>query len=363
MTSGNALEWRKIGASIMRGPRLSMHVLGDMNHFHQLPFPPLPRRTPLHIKSANQQASIFLHQKLKAPKSAPASSTLSARAWWGDDDTSASAAGPFSAVSNPLRALRNAQPHRRPRDQLLRVLRPPEGARPREGCLLIVSELLRGDPATTLVNKHVSHLWSKITELSWTPPAPLIFAYPSRTSRALACHESGWLVVQHALENLEESAKDGIVDELLGQVGAVFSEVAKSQWGSYCIQHILEHVGESPPDSAGSPPHWPAQVRDERAREQECGEATQGGREGDARTRRAAHVRASKGRAALYDCIRVHIVTLRGCKTGSKAIWLFDRMRAYCGLQTYIRSFRFACMTDSNFDTLSFLVHSYSTSR
>jgi hypothetical protein len=27
-------------------------------------------------------------------------------------------------------------------------------------------------------------------------------------------------------------------------------------------------------------------------------------------------------RAALYDCIRVHIVTLRGCKTGSKAIWL-----------------------------------------
>jgi hypothetical protein len=81
-------------------------------------------------------------------------------------------------------------------------------------------------------------------------------------------------------------------------------------------------------------------------------------------------------RAALYDCIRVHIVTLRGCKTGSKAIWLLyvhpihsrvffssDRIRAYCGLQTYIRSFRFTCMTDSNFDTLSFLVHSYSTSR
>ncbi|KAJ7939328.1 hypothetical protein B0H13DRAFT_2300595 [Mycena leptocephala] len=27
-------------------------------------------------------------------------------------------------------------------------------------------------------------------------------------------------------------------------------------------------------------------------------------------------------RAALYECIRVHIVTLRGCKTGSKVIWL-----------------------------------------
>jgi hypothetical protein len=31
-----------------------------------------------------------------------------------------------------------------------------------EVCLLIVSELLRGDPATTLVNKHVSHVWSKV---------------------------------------------------------------------------------------------------------------------------------------------------------------------------------------------------------
>jgi pumilio RNA-binding family len=27
-------------------------------------------------------------------------------------------------------------------------------------------------------------------------------------------------------------------------------------------------------------------------------------------------------RALLYECIRSHIVTLRGCKTGSKVIWL-----------------------------------------
>ena len=73
---------------------------------------------------------------------------------------------------------------------------------------------------------------------------------------ALACHETGSLVVQvgdrffpsddvplmiallqHAFENLEESAKDGIIDELLNQGPAVFGEVAKNQWGSYCIQH------------------------------------------------------------------------------------------------------------------------------
>jgi hypothetical protein len=31
-----------------------------------------------------------------------------------------------------------------------------------EVCLLIVSELLRGDPATTLVNKNASYVWSKM---------------------------------------------------------------------------------------------------------------------------------------------------------------------------------------------------------
>ncbi|PPQ76694.1 hypothetical protein CVT26_004478 [Gymnopilus dilepis] len=31
-------------------------------------------------------------------------------------------------------------------------------------------------------------------------------------------------------------------------------------------------------------------------------------------------------RSLLYECIKGHIVTLRGCKTGSKVIWLFDRM-------------------------------------
>ena len=32
--------------------------------------------------------------------------------------------------------------------------------------LLIVSELLLGDPAQTLVNKHASHVWSKVQKMS-----------------------------------------------------------------------------------------------------------------------------------------------------------------------------------------------------
>ncbi|KAJ7820133.1 hypothetical protein B0H13DRAFT_2682373 [Mycena leptocephala] len=48
---------------------------------------------------------------------------------------------------------------------------------------------------------------------------------------ALACHETRLVVVQNAFETLEESAKDGIVDKLLGQGAAVFGEGARA-WGT-----------------------------------------------------------------------------------------------------------------------------------
>lgn len=66
-------------------------------------------------------------------------------------------------------------------------------------------------------------------------PVPWLYRYVVVImSNAISLSTHG---LQHAFENLEESAKDGIVDELLNQGSAVFGEVAKSQWGSYCIQH------------------------------------------------------------------------------------------------------------------------------
>ncbi|KAJ7840966.1 hypothetical protein B0H14DRAFT_2360440, partial [Mycena olivaceomarginata] len=91
----------------------------------------------------------------------------------------------------------------------------------------IVSELLRGHLATTLVNKYASLVWTL-----WTPPAPGIPAWYA----ALACLETRSLVVQHAFENLEESAKDEIVDELLGQSAAVLAKIP-----ILIIDTILEH--------------------------------------------------------------------------------------------------------------------------
>ncbi|KAG5651172.1 hypothetical protein H0H81_009615 [Sphagnurus paluster] len=188
--------------------------------------------------------------------------------------------------------------------------------------LLIVSELLLGDPAQTLVNKHASHVWRL------TP-------------------------IQHAFENLEVDAKDGIVDELINNGSAVFGEVAKNQWGSYCIQHILEHGSETHRNQTLQ--HLLDGLLDFATSEQGAKSVTKALKEGGKATldrivermcepakgsRRAMIVdlaltitgsqliasvlpTADKDqRALLYECIRGHIVTLRGCKTGSKVIWL-----------------------------------------
>ncbi|KAJ7189796.1 armadillo-type protein, partial [Mycena pura] len=201
-------------------------------------------------KSADQQASIFLQQKLKVAGPEERARIVDAICAWG-----AEMMHRFGnwAVQRCLEAATGPEERRKivgcMRGRIVDLATNCYGCHvlqkaldcEEEVRLLIVSKLLMGDTAQTLVNKHASH----IMELSWTPPAPPIFAYVNKSLKgkwaALACHETGSLVVQHAFENLEEIAKDGIIDELLGQGATVFAKVAKSQWGSYCIQHILEH--------------------------------------------------------------------------------------------------------------------------
>ncbi|THV05726.1 ARM repeat-containing protein [Dendrothele bispora CBS 962.96] len=328
------------------------------------------------IKSSDQQASIFLQQKLKVADGAERNKIVDAICARGFE-MMAHRFGNW-AVQRCLEAASSAEE----RKKIISCMRGRivELATNCYGChvlqkaldceedirLLIVSELLLGDPAQTLVNKHASHVWSKIMELSWTAPAPPIFSYVNKSLKgkwaALACHETGSLVVQHAFENLEDSAKDGIVDELLNQGLAVFSEVAKNQWGSYCIQHILEHGSEKHRQMTLD--HLIGGLLEFATNEQGYKSITKALKEDGkdmldrvikrmcepAKSSRRAMIvdlalsvtgsqliasvlpTADKDqRALLYECIRGHIVTLRGCKTGSKVIWLFDRMRAYYG--------------------------------
>ncbi|KAF8825378.1 hypothetical protein HHX47_DHR7000677 [Lentinula edodes] len=316
------------------------------------------------IKSSDQQASIFLQQKLKVADIAERSKIVDAICARGFE-MMAHRFGNW-AVQRCLEAA--FTPEERKKIASCMRGRIVELATNCYGChvlqkaldceedirLLIVSELLLGDPAQTLVNKHASH----IMELTWTPPAPPIFTYVNKSLKgkwaALACHETGSLVVQHAFENLEDSAKDGIIDELLNQGLSVFSEVAKNQWGSYCVQHILEHGSDMHRQLTLD--HLIAGLLEYSTNEQGYKSITKALKEGGKETldrvvkrmcepaksssRRAMVVDLAlsvtgsqliasvlpsadrEQRALLYDCIRGHIVTLRGCKTGSKVIWL-----------------------------------------
>ncbi|KAJ7757312.1 hypothetical protein B0H14DRAFT_3511897 [Mycena olivaceomarginata] len=325
MTSGNAFEWCKIrriyhaSSQACTGASFPQH-LNDRDYApHRLPFPSRPCRTPLGIiKSADQQATILPHQKLEvgsssalpflfpsppslpfflpsshrwqAPKSAPASSTPSARAM-GDDDALGSATGPFSAASKLPRALRNAHSGR-------------------------IVDLAPNCCGYRVLQKALDCKEEEIAELSWTPPVPPIFTVNKSLKgkyAALACHETGLLAVQRA--------KDGIVDELLGQGAAVLTEVAKSQRGSYCIQHILEHRSEK-----HRQPERLYRLKEGRKETLDCVvqrmcEPANGVRRamivhlahGEPADRlRPPYAQADKDqRASLYNCIRGHIARLQ----------------------------------------------------
>ncbi|KAJ7333958.1 hypothetical protein DFH08DRAFT_814028 [Mycena albidolilacea] len=241
----------------------------------------------------------------------------------------------------------------------------PEGTRLRgESLLADCVRAALAAPATPLVNKHASHMWSKITELSWTPPAPPIFAY------------SSWAACPREIQG---ERQDGIIDELLAHGAAVFSEIAKSQWGSDCIrivrssissttivfrlpiETVLEHGSEKYRQMALGRPLTALLefTTNEQVSKSVIQVLKEGGKETLDRLVQPAKgseliasvLLTAKDRcAALYDCIRAHIVALCACKTGSKVIWLLyvhpiqfilnplssvffssDRMRAYYG--------------------------------
>ncbi|KAL5535291.1 MPF1 [Sanghuangporus sanghuang] len=377
-----------------QGPA-STEPINFLSLLHPSSTPPYALFVARIVKSSDQQASIFLQQKLKVADEKERAKIVDAICTRGTEMMSHRFGN--WAVQRCLEAASSAEERRKiaacMRGNVVELATNCYGCHVLQKALdceedirlLIVSELLLGDPAKTLINKHASHVWSKIMELSWTPPAPPIFAYVNKALQgkwaSLACHETGSLVVQHAFENLEESAKDGIVDELLNRGPAVFAEVAKNQWGSYCIQHILEHGSLKHRDLALSLLLFGLLefATNEQGFKSVTKALKEGGkdaldkfvnrmRESPAGGRRAIIVDLALSttgsqliasilpnidknhRAMLYDAIRGHIVTLRGCKTGSKVIWLLyvhglctkirvlatyifssDRMRAYYG--------------------------------
>lgn len=103
-----------------------------------------------------------------------------------------------------------------------------------------VSELFRKIP-DTITHRYACHVWQKIFELQWTCAPPAVMKYVNNalvgTWSSVALDETGSLVVQNIFENVPEADKRPIVEEVLSNI----VPIAKGQWGNWVIQHLLEH--------------------------------------------------------------------------------------------------------------------------
>ncbi|KAH0092628.1 ARM repeat-containing protein, partial [Aureobasidium melanogenum] len=111
---------------------------------------------------------------------------------------------------------------------------------PEEYKAIMVHELLRRIPET-VVHRYACHVWQKLFELRWSDTPPQIMKYVNEALRGMwhevALGETGSLVVQNIFENCLEEDKRPCINEVLASIDVI----AHGQFGNWCIQHICEH--------------------------------------------------------------------------------------------------------------------------
>ncbi|KAJ4992802.1 hypothetical protein SVAN01_01848 [Stagonosporopsis vannaccii] len=104
----------------------------------------------------------------------------------------------------------------------------------------MVHELLRRIP-DTVIHRYACHVWQKLFELRWSDSPPQIMRYVNEALRGMwhevALGETGSLVVQNIFENCLEEDKRPCINEVLASIDVI----AQGQFGNWCIQHICEH--------------------------------------------------------------------------------------------------------------------------
>ncbi|KAF7725299.1 hypothetical protein EC973_000309 [Apophysomyces ossiformis] len=117
----------------------------------------------------------------------------------------------------------------------------------------LVFELTNAIPKT-ITHKYACHVWQKICTIQWIDESPSIMAHMHAELQGqwaqVALDENGSLVVQNVFENLTDAEKTKkcplpnqrpILEEVLANVVMI----AKGQWGNWVIQHILEQAEDN----------------------------------------------------------------------------------------------------------------------
>lgn len=122
---------------------------------------------------------------------------------------------------------------------------------PEEYKASMVHELLRRIPET-VIHRYACHVWQKLFELRWSDSPPQIMKYVNEALQGMwhevALGETGSLVVQNIFENCLEEDKRPCISEVLASIDIV----AYGQFGNWCIQHICEHGGADDKERAVS---------------------------------------------------------------------------------------------------------------
>ncbi|KAI8387993.1 armadillo-type protein [Radiomyces spectabilis] len=105
----------------------------------------------------------------------------------------------------------------------------------------LISELFMEIPET-IMHKYACHVWQKILEIRASDSSPSIMNHVHDALRGQWAHvaldETGSLVIQNIFENLCERDKRPVLEEVLNDIPMI----AKGQWGNWVIQHVLEQA-------------------------------------------------------------------------------------------------------------------------
>ncbi|KAI9759383.1 MAG: hypothetical protein M4579_002372 [Chaenotheca gracillima] len=114
---------------------------------------------------------------------------------------------------------------------------------------IMVHELLRRIPET-VIHRYACHVWQKLFELRWSDSPPQIMKYVNDALcgmwHEVALGETGSLVVQNIFENCLEEDKRPCINEVLNSIDLI----SRGQFGNWCIQHICEHAAPADRSSA-----------------------------------------------------------------------------------------------------------------
>ncbi|CAN6636652.1 hypothetical protein TRVA0_016S00298 [Trichomonascus vanleenenianus] len=96
----------------------------------------------------------------------------------------------------------------------------------------------------TIIHRYACHVWQKLFELRWHSTPPRFMQNVNHALKGMwtqvALGETGSLVVQNIFENCTDEHKRQCIEEMVANLDTIIC----GQWGNWVVQHMVEHASE-----------------------------------------------------------------------------------------------------------------------